>query len=186
VDAAVHSIAPGLVVTEVDVAGPPTSVAVRGAGWIEAAVLLAGLEARAAGRDTHEVRVVSPLGAEAKASIGSDGVVRVELECGAVLDEIVLRSYVIGAAHMALGWVTSEGLAVAEDGTVSDLTVRSFGILRAADMPTVEVTLHDGDGEPTNGSDAAFAAVAAAAWASQGWPTDWPTGRLVGPSAVPQ
>ena len=54
---------------------------------------------------------------------------------------MVLRSYVIGAAHMALGWVTSEGLAVDDDGEVGDLTIRSFGILRAADMPSVEVDL---------------------------------------------
>ena len=32
------------------------------------------------------------------------------------LDEVVLRSYCIGAAHMALGWVCSEGLAVDDDG----------------------------------------------------------------------
>ena len=38
---AIRSVAPGLSVEEVDVPGPPTSVAVRGAGWVEAAVLLA-------------------------------------------------------------------------------------------------------------------------------------------------
>jgi hypothetical protein len=32
------------------------------------------------------------------------------------------------------------------------------------------------DGPPVNGSDAVFAAVAAAAWLAQGLPTDWPTG----------
>ena len=103
-----------------------------------------------------------------------------------MLDAVVLRSYVIGAVHMALGWVTSEGLAVDADGTVGDLTVRSFGVLRATDMPPVEVTLHDGTGEPVNGSDAVFAAVAAAAWSVQGWPTDWPTGRPLGAGAVPE
>ncbi len=39
----------------------------------------------------------------------------------------------------ALGWVTSEGLAVDEAGEVHDLTIRSFGILRAKDMPRVVV-----------------------------------------------
>ena len=55
------------------------------------------------------------------------GSVLVRVEAGAVLDEVVLRSYCTGAAHQALGWVTSEGLAVADDGEVLDLTVRSFG-----------------------------------------------------------
>ena len=186
---AVRSVAPGLVVEQVDVPGPPTSTAIRGAGWVEAAVLLAGLEAQRRsvdGVEAHTAAVVSPDGAEAEASIGPDGVVRVQLRCGAVLDQVVLRSYVIGAAHMALGWVTSEGLAVDADGTVGDLTVRSFGVLRSSDMPLVEVTLHDDDGEPVNGSDAVFAAVAAAAWSVQGWPTDWPTGRPLGADAVPQ
>lgn len=181
---AVRSVAPGLVVEEVDVPGPPTSADVRGAGWVEAAVLLAALEARSTG--AHGAKVVSPAGAEAEAATGPDGVVRVQLACGPVLDEVVLRSYAIGAAHMALGWVTSEGLSVGVDGTVNDLTVRSFGVLRAADMPLVEVTLHDGDGEPVNGSDAVFAAVAAAVWSGQGWPTDWPTGLPLGSGAVPQ
>ena len=104
---------------------------------------------------------------------------RVDLRCGRVLDSIVLRSYAIGAVHMALGWVTSEGLSVDEDGTISDLTIRSFGVLRSADMPHVEVTLHEEDTEPVNGSDAVFAATAAAVWSAQGWPTDWPTGRSV-------
>ncbi len=190
---AVHAVAPGLVVEEVDLAGPPTSVAIRGAGWVEAAVLLAALEARSAldgapgGSAAHVARVVSPAGGEAVAAVGLDGAIRVEVRCGPVLDPIVLRSYAIGAAHMALGWVTSEGLAVDADGTIGDLTVRSFGVLRAADMPLVEVTLHESDGEPVNGSDAVFAAVAAAVWSSQGWPTDWPTGQLLRPAgAVPQ
>ncbi len=33
-----------------------------------------------------------------------------------VLDEVVLRSYCIGATHQALGWVRSEGIAVDGDG----------------------------------------------------------------------
>ena len=45
----------------------------------------------------------------------------------------MLRSYCIGAAHMALGWVRSEGIAVDPDGLPLDLTIRSFGILRAQD-----------------------------------------------------
>ena len=38
--------------------------------------------------------------------------VDVRVAAGDVLDEVVLRSYCIGAAHMALGWVLSEGLTV--------------------------------------------------------------------------
>ena len=56
--------------------------------------------------------------------------VTVRVAAGDPLDEVVLRSYAIGAAHMALGWVLTEGLAVdPETGEVHDLTIRSFGIL---------------------------------------------------------
>jgi len=180
---AISRVAPQLVVEEVDVVGPPTSVDIRGAGVVEAQLLLAALAAKqnAQANDgtAHVATVTSEEGAVATVAIGPDGVVRVDLRCGEILDAIVLRSYAIGAVHMALGWVTSEGLSVDEDGTISDLTIRSFGVLRSADMPHVEVTLHQEDSEPVNGSDAVFAATAAAVWSVQGWPTDWPTGRSV-------
>jgi hypothetical protein len=74
--------------------------------------------------------------------------------------------------------VTSEGLAVDADGEVHDLTIRSFGILRARDVPPITVELDVDDRRPSvNGSDAVFAAVAAAAWLERGLPTDWPTER---------
>ena len=38
--------------------------------------------------------------------------VDVQVAAGDPLDEEVLRSYAIGAAHMALGWVLSEALTV--------------------------------------------------------------------------
>jgi len=180
---AITSIAPQFVVEEVDVVGPPTSVDIRGAGVAEAQILLAALAAKneeeSGDNDAHSATVTSAEGASATVAIGLDGVVRVDLKCGRVLDAIVLRSYAIGAVHMALGWVTSEGLSVDEDGMISDLTIRSFGVLRSADTPHVEVTLHEEDSEPVNGSDAVFAAAAAAVWSAQGWPTDWPTGRSV-------
>lgn len=80
---------------------------------------------------------------------------------------------------MALGWVTSEGIAVDDPGEVHDLTIRSFGVLRAQDMPPVNVDIEAGAGpsHPVNGSDAVFAAVAAAAWLDRGLPPDWPTDR---------
>ncbi len=179
VAAAIHAVAPGLVVEEVDIVGPPTSVSIRGAGTVEALVVLAALEARrgSTGEPVRAATVTTPEGATAAVVIDADDVVRIDLRCGRVLDPVVLRSYAIGAAHMALGWVTSEGLSVDADGTINDLTIRSFGVLRAADMPHVEVVLHDEDGDPVNGSDAVFAATAAAVWSAQGWPTDWPTGR---------
>ena len=166
--AAIGSVAPALRVEEVDVAGPPTSSRLRAAGWAEAAVLLAALRGQA--------RVVSPGGAEAEAEI-VDGRVHVRVRCGAPLDEVVLRSYCIGAAHMGLGWVRAEGIAVDDDGVPQDLTIRSFGILRAIDMPEVDVVIEPDDAPPVNGSDAVFAAVAAAAWLADGLPQDWPTLR---------
>ena len=164
----VRTVAPGLAVEEVEVPGPPTSLAPRAAGWAEAAVLLAALQGAA--------RVVSPAGAEAEAEVLPDRI-RVRVQCGDPIDEVVLRSYCVGATHMALGWVRSEGIAVDADGEVHDLTIRSFGILRAGDMPEVEVIIEPGDGPPVNGSDAVFAAVATAAWMKDGLPQDWPTVR---------
>ena len=97
----------------------------------------------------------------------------------------MLRSYCVGAAHQALGWVTSEGIAVGPDGQPEDLTIRSFGVLRARETPTIAVevvppgqTPPDRPGpapiEPVNGSDAVFAAVAAAVWINRGLPPAWP------------
>jgi aerobic-type carbon monoxide dehydrogenase small subunit (CoxS/CutS family) len=165
---AIGRVAPGLVVEEVDVPGPPTSVAARGAGWVEAAVLLASLGTSG--------EIVSPDGAVASASV-DDERVSVVVRCGAPIDEVVLRSYCIGAAHMALGWVRNEGIAVDEDGEPHDLTVRSFGVLRAVDTPSIAVVIEPDDSEPVNGSDAVFAAVAAAAWRRDGHASEWPTRR---------
>ena len=163
---AIESVAPSLMVEEVDVAGPPTSAALRGAGWAEAAVLLAALG------DAPDM-VVAPNGTRATATLDDSGL-RVLVRCGTPLDETVLRSYCTGAAHMALGWVRSEGLAVDAAGVPVDLTIRSFGIIRPADMPAVTVDIERDDGAPVNGSDAVFAAVAAAAWRHAGYPPRWP------------
>jgi hypothetical protein len=60
------------------------------------------------------------------------------------------------------------------------LTIRSFGVLRAVDTPPVDVVVDAASaGDPVNGSDAAFAAVAAATWLAQGAPPAWPTGHGV-------
>jgi CO/xanthine dehydrogenase Mo-binding subunit len=151
--------------TEADVAGPPVGTELRAAGLAEQAVLTAG----ALGRD---VPVVTPSGAVASARVEIDAEtgalrrVEVELAAGDPLDEVVLRSYAIGAVHMALGWVLTESIAVdPETGEVHDLTIRSFGIIRARDMPPVRVTLLPDNAPPrARASDAVFAAVAAATW----------------------
>jgi hypothetical protein len=170
ISAAIASVAPSFEVEEVDVAGPPTSAAVRAAGWAEAAILLAGL------RGDPDVEITAPSGAHATATV-TDELIRINVSCGDPLDEVVLRSYCIGAAHMALGWVTSEGISIDGNGEPQDLTIRSFGILRATEMPPVDVEIEHSDGPAVNGSDAVFAAVAAAAWIAQGCPQDWPTRR---------
>jgi aerobic-type carbon monoxide dehydrogenase small subunit (CoxS/CutS family) len=92
--------------------------------------------------------------------------VEVRVAAGDPLDDVVLRSYCIGAAHMALGWVCSEGLAVDPDtGEVLDLTIRSFGVIRPARTPPIDVTILDDPLPPQpRASDAVFAAVAAATW----------------------
>ena len=168
--AAIRAYAPDLAVKEVDLPGPPTSSQVRAAGWAEAAALLAAARGEAGW-------VAAPGGGSARASLDDDGSIRVALRAGRPLDETVLRSYCTGAAHMAYSWVTSESLGVDPDGVVHDLTVRSFGIVSAAQMPAVHVEIVDDGRDPVNGSDAVFAAVAAAVWIDRSTPTVWPTDR---------
>jgi hypothetical protein len=167
----------------VAVPGPPVATTLRAAGAAEVAVLVEGaLEDAGADRtglvaDDRAAGVLldacsaAPGGALAGARVELDdagALVRVEVRVapGDALDEVVLRSYAIGAAHMALGWVLSEGIAVdADTGEVQDLTIRSFGVIRARSTPAIDVTVVADDGEPRpRASDAVFAAVAAAAW----------------------
>jgi len=103
----------------------------------------------------------SPDGGWAEATVTNDRI-SVRVGAGEVLDEIVLRSYCIGAAHMGYSLVTAEQLAVDSDGVAQDLTVRSFGVVRASDTPTIEIDIADTTGPAVNASDAVFAAVAAA------------------------
>jgi xanthine dehydrogenase small subunit len=170
--ASFHSIAPGFEIEEVPLPGLSTSAHIRAAGWAEAAILLASLS-----DDPASSSVVSAEGARATASIAADGSVHISVDAGAPLDEVVLRSYCIGAAHQALSWVRSEAIVIDEAGEPQDLTIRSFGILRAIDMPAVSVTIVPSRGPSTTGSDAVFAAVAAAAWRVSGFAPRWPTNR---------
>ncbi len=167
---AIASVAPALAVEEVDIAGLPTSIAIRGAGWVEAAVAQSAL-----GDDSQPI--TSPGGGSARAEWHQGGL-RVLVCGGDPLDEVVLRSYCIGAAHMAYSWVTSEALTVGPDGQVHDLTIRSFGVVPASRMPPVAVEIESSPDQPVNCSDAVFAAVAAATWRAAGHPPDWPTGPL--------
>jgi len=174
--AAVARAAPGLVVEEVAVPGPPVSADLRAAGWAEATVLMAALDARrrgAVGAD-EPVTITSGAGAAVTATVRGSGTLVVEVAAGAVLDETVLRSYVLGAAHQALGWVRSEGVAVDDEGAVLDLTIRSFGILPARAMPPVEIVVHDSARPAVPAGDTVFAAVATAAWLAAGLADRWP------------
>jgi len=140
-------------------------------------VLLAGLEALTADRvgPGWPAQITSPTGGRAVVVVHDDDTVNVEVWAGEVLDEVTLRSYCLGAVHQALGWVWHEGVAVDDDGRVRDLTIRSYGIMTARDMPHVEVSVHPGSQWPVNGSDAVFAATAAAAWVAEGLAPHWPT-----------
>ena len=177
----VAAVAPGLVLEQVAVDGPPVSFDLRAAVWAEAAVLAAGAHHMAHGGGPVSdvpVEVVSPGGGRAIVRCRPDGTLDVEVAAGPALDAVVLRSYVIGAAHQALGWVGSEGIAVDPEGGVQDLTIRSFGILQARAMPQVTVRIDEGTVPvPVNGSDAVFAAVAAARWLADGLGPTWPTDR---------
>jgi xanthine dehydrogenase small subunit len=182
---AIRFAAPAVEVEEVAVEGPAVSVALRGAGWAEASALMAALRAGVGGSPGRgRAAVHAPGGGFAEAVVGVDADGRpesvvVRVRCGDPLDDVVLRSYVTGAAHMGLGLVCSEAIAVGPDGRPEDLTIRSFGVLRARDTPpvTVNIDRSDDGAPPVNGSDAAFAAVAAAVWMAQGLPPRWPTRR---------
>ena len=152
--------------TSTTVPGPSTASTLRAVGLAERAVLLEGA-LHVAGADrvalVHDPRAASVLldscagvesGALAGARVTVDDAglierVHVRVAAGDPLDGVVLRSYAIGAAHMALGWVLTEGLAVdPETGEVHDLTIRSFGILRAKDTPPIDVEIVDDPGAP--------------------------------------
>ncbi|HEV3367650.1 MAG TPA: 2Fe-2S iron-sulfur cluster-binding protein [Acidimicrobiales bacterium] len=182
VAAAVAVVAPGLDLVPVPLSGPPISFDLRASVWAEAAVLAACAGAvggpGVGARVDVPVEVSAPSGGRAVARCRPDGSIDVGVDAGSVLDAVVLRSYCIGASHQALGWVRSEGIAVDDRGAVRDLTVRSFGIVQARAMPRVTVTVLPGsDGPAVNGSDAVFAAVAAARWLADGLPPEWPTDR---------
>jgi hypothetical protein len=163
-----------------EVPGPPVGAELRAFGLAEQAVLVDGaLDAAGIDRSTLtdddallDTLVIAPSGARAGARVAFDTAtgrvtaVEVRVAAGDPLDATVLRSYVLGAVHMALGWVLTESIAVdSETGEIYDLTIRSFGIIRARDMPPVAITILDDPGPPlARAADAVFAATAAATW----------------------
>ena len=168
---AVESLAPGLESSLVEVPGPRIGATHRGAVVAE---VLAALTARTLAPG-EPATVVTPNGARATVTIApTDGTVTVVVAAGDPLCPITLRSYAIGAVHQALGMVRSEGIAVDADGDVHDLTIRSFGILTASQMPPVVVQVLDSDAPPVAGGVAVLAASMAAAWVASGTPTSWP------------
>ena len=178
---------PSCSVEVVDIPGPPVSARIRGGGWAEGAVLkeaLRSLAVRGVGEPMWTdfagpcslpwtAEVATKEGGRASATV-SEGVVQVTVQAGTVLDAVVLRSYCVGAVHQALGWVKREAVAVDAAGNVLDLTIRSFGILPARDMPRVEVQVIDSSAPAVNVSEAVFAAAAASAWIGAGLPPRWP------------
>ncbi len=189
-----RAVLPAADVVEVDIPGPPTSTALRAAPWAEAQMLAAALKClqragpqRSSGQrggpghvSPATVEVVSHGGAVARATVGPNGIaddISVRVDAGDPLDAVTLRSYAIGASHMAWSWVTSEALTVDANGEIGDLTIRSIGIARCADTPHIEVTFEHSLRTPVPAGDAVFAAVAAATWISRGVPVALPTGR---------
>ncbi|WP_419916889.1 2Fe-2S iron-sulfur cluster-binding protein [Candidatus Poriferisodalis sp.] len=174
-----RSVLPHAEVVEVDTPGPPTSMNLRAAVWAEAQMLAAALNRLQTGdpleATTATVEVTSLEGATARATVTPAGI-EVHIDAGDPLDEVTLRSYAIGATHMAWSWVTSESLSVEANGEIQDLTIRSFGIARSADTPPIDVTIKSSQHPPVRVGETVFAAVAAATWLSQGAPPRLPTG----------
>jgi hypothetical protein len=185
----ISELAPGVVVEMADVAGPPVSPDLRAAGWAEVLAARAAVTTSGALTPGHGHADISLPGAGRAAvdlqSTDGRGTVQVDVWAGEELDAVTLRSYVLGAVHQALGLVWSEGIAVGPDGVPLDLTIRSFGILPAREMPEVTVVLHEEDRWPVNGSDAVFVATLAAAAMAEGLPSRWPTRRTGGRAHEP-
>ena len=179
--AAVSAVAPGLVVEQVPVVGPPVSLDLRAAVWGEAAVLAAAVRHVAgpgpvrghAGRGGRPGR-----GSGRRPDRRPTG--RSTSRCRPVTCSTRSSCAPMPSARptrRSAGSARRGSPSIAE-GEVRDLTVRSFGILQARAMPPVSVRIDTvATGAPVNGSDAVFVAVAAARWLADGLPPAWPTGR---------
>ena len=165
---------PNLRVEIVDTVGPRVGVTHRGA--VIAEVLAAQCVARHRAGEPFIVTLDS--GARASVEI-HDGTIEVSVRAGDPLCPITLRSYVIGAVHQAYSQVTSEGLAIGEDGEIHDLTIRSFGIVTAANTPPISVQIEPTSEQPVAVGMAVFSASLAAVWFDEGMVKHWPTRREV-------
>ena len=158
-------------------AGPAVGPDLRGAAWAEVMAACAVVSAAPMQPELARRTSRSPVPAGPGPSCSSPGRLtgpRSDVRAGEPLRAVTLRSYALGAAHEALGLVWSEGIAVDEGGQPVDLTIRSFAILAALDMPEVTVRVHPVDRWPVNGSDAVFVAT---------WPrpmAGWPGSGLSG------
>jgi xanthine dehydrogenase small subunit len=169
------SLFPMLEIEVVEVVGPRIGVTHRGAVVAEVLSACAALETPAGA----PIEVAAPNGARARVEIEGDGAIHVTVWAGDPLCGATLKSYVTGAVHQALGMVLSEGIAVAEDGSVHDLTIRSFGILAPAATPRIDVELAEDERQALSCGVAVMAATMAAAWRQRGLGSKWPTTREV-------
>ena len=83
----------------------------------------------------------------------------------------------IGAVHQGFSMVTTEGIAVDDDGTPVDLTIRSFGVTSARAFPHVDVALAPSTSTPVAAGTAVLAATLATVWLAEGAGPTWPTRR---------
>ena len=94
--------------------------------------------------------VVAPNGARASRHRSTADGMHVSVDCrrsagrsrAAVLSASVLRTWRSAGS-------TSEGIAVDDEGEPVDLTIRSFGVLRAVDTPPIRVDIESDDGART-------------------------------------
>jgi xanthine dehydrogenase small subunit len=168
---AIRRAAPGLHVEIVEIVGPPVGVTHRGAGVAEVLGAMSVLSA-----EGSTCRVETPNGASASVHV-DDGSIHVHVDAGEPLCAATTRSYVIGAVHQAYSMVTSEGIAIDDDGVPVDLTIRSFGITPARDFPAVDVVLEASTRPARAVGSAAFAATLGAVWLAEGVAARWPTRR---------
>jgi CO/xanthine dehydrogenase Mo-binding subunit len=108
--------------------------------------------------------------------VGAHGI-EVRADAGDPGCAVTTRSFIIGAVHQAYSMVTSEGIAVDDDGTPVDLTIRSFGITSARAMPHVDVRLAASEAPPVAVSTAVLGAALGAVWLAEGAGPRWPTRR---------
>ena len=169
--AMIGQLLPEVTVDLKEVAGPPVGATHRGAVLSEVLAARASLELAPG----EPVSVNSPSGA--RATVTYDGTtLHAQVFAGDPLCVTTLRSYVMGAMHQAFSMVTSEGLALDEQGAPVDLTIRSFGIVGAAGTPAMQVTIEESSDAPVVAGGAVFAATLAAVWLQEGG-THWPTRR---------